>query len=201
MFIFGVTGSFGAGKTTVSKIFSKLGAEVIDADKISHRIIKNNNKVYKKILSLFSENISDTSGRINRKKLAKIVFNSKRLLRKLCQIIHPAVISEIRKQIALKRRCACDVIIIDAPLLIEAKLISLVDRLVVVKAKREVQIRRIKEKMNLSKSEILKRINNQIPIRDKLTFADYVIDNSSSFSNAEKQVRDIWNKEIVKARR
>ena len=197
MFIFGITGSFGTGKTTVSKMFSRLGAEVIDADKIVHKLIKENNSVYKKIVSLFGENIlNKNSKQINRKKLASVVFNNKSLLRKLCEIIHPSVISEIKKQIAMRKQCACKIIVIDVPLLIEANLSSLVDRLIVVKTKQKIQINRIVAKMKLSRSEILKRIKNQISLRDKIKLADYVIDNGSSFKNTEKQVKDIWNKKI-----
>ena len=197
MLIFGITGSFGTGKTTVSEIFSKLGAEIIDADKIVHNIIKENKKVYKKIVSLAGKDIlNKTSKQIDRKKLSKIVFYNKGLLKKLCEIIHPSVILEIKRQIALKKRCACEIIIIDAPLLIEANLSSLVDRLIVVKTKQKIQINRIVAKMKLSRSEILKRIKNQISLRDKIKLADYVIDNGSSFKNTEKQVKDIWNKKI-----
>jgi len=197
MFIIGITGSFGTGKTTVAQMFSNLGAEVIDADEISHKVIKKNSRTYKRIISLLSEDILDkTSGQINRKKLAKVVFSSKSLLKKLCTIMHPQVILEIKKQIAKKKRRTPKAIVIDAPLLIESNLTSLVDRLIVVKTREDTQIGRIKKKMKLPKSEILKRIKNQISLRDKIRIADYVIDNGSSFKNTEKQVKDIWNKKI-----
>jgi dephospho-CoA kinase len=199
MSVFGITGSFGSGKSTVSGIFSSLGARVIDADKIVHEIIKQDRSVYREIVSLFGEAVVDKKTKqISRKALGKIVFNNKRLLRKLCDIIHPRVIREIKGKITKNKKSKNSVIIIDAPLLIEAGLISLVDKLIVVKTKREFQIERIHRRTGLSESEILRRINSQASLKEKIKHADYVINNSFSLDTTKRQVRDIWNKEIIK---
>ena len=200
MRIFGLTGSFGTGKTTTSKMFSRLGAEIIDADKIAHNLLIKDSGVYKRIISLFGEDILNRrSMQIDRKRLAKIVFNNQYLLKALCSIVHPSVILEIKRQIyRLKRKHSCRAVVIDAPLLVEAKLTSLVDKLIVVKAKREIQIKRMNKKMQLSKSEVLKVIKSQTPLKDKIKLADYVIDNNSSFNHTRKQVKDIWNNEIAR---
>lgn len=199
MFIFGVTGSFGTGKTTVSKMLVRLGAQIIDADKITHLILKTEKSVFQKIVLLFgSEILSKDSKQINRKKLAKKVFGHKRLLEKLCKIIHPKVILQIKNEIAKKKKFTSKAVVIDVPLLIEANLFSLVHKVIVVKAKETNQVERMKKKMKLSRSEILARIKNQIPLKKKIKVADYVIDNNANFSNTYRQVKDIWNKEILK---
>ena len=192
--IIGLTGGIASGKTTVAGLFKKKGALVLDADKIARKVIERDSPVYRKVVRFFGSDILNKDRSINRRCLAKIVFSSSLKLKKLNSFIHPVVIKIINDE--LKKRKGKRVVVIDAPLLIEANLSSLVDRLIVVKTKQKIQINRIVAKMKLSRSEILKRIKNQISLRDKIKLADYVIDNGSSFKNTEKQVKDIWNKKI-----
>lgn len=169
--IVGLTGSFGTGKTTVARMFKKLGAEVIDADKIVHKFI-------------------DAS---TRKKLAKIVFKRKAYLELLCKIIHPLVIKRIKKEIK-QLKPKKNIVIIDAPLLIESGLHRIVDILIVVKAKKATQIQRAMRHMGLRKDEISKRIRFQMPLREKINLADFVIDNDGTIDETRRQVMDIWKK-------
>ncbi len=186
--ILGLTGSFGSGKTMVAKIFKSFGAKVIDADKIAHRIIKPQSQIYQKIISIFGKNILKKNKTIDREKLAQIVFNNKNLLKKLNQIMHPQIIKIIKSQI---KNYKSKIIILDAPLLIEAGLANLVDKLIVVKAKKKEQIERLQAKLPLQKREILKRIKAQIPLQDKVRLADFVIDNSATIKNTKRQVAQI----------
>jgi dephospho-CoA kinase len=186
--IIGLTGSFGSGKTTVARSFSTLGAKVIDADKIAHSLIIPRGAVYKKIVSVFGKDILDKNKRIDRVKLGRIVFFDKKLLFKLSRIIHPEVIKIIKNKI---RDSKSRLIVLDVPLLIESGLNKIADKVIVVKAMRYKQIERIKNKTHLSKAEILKRIKNQMPLRQKEHFADFIIDNNGSIKETEKQVRKI----------
>ena len=186
--ILGITGGFGSGKTTVARIFKSFGAKLIDADKIAHRVLKQGGKVYKKIIKTFGRDILKKNRQIERQRLAKVVFNNKNLLKRLNGIIHPEVIRIIKNEIKVSR---ARVIVLDAPLLLEAGLGRIVDKLIVVKITKGRQIERIKNKTSLSKADILKRIASQIPLRAKVRLADFVIDNSGTVEKTKKQAEQI----------
>jgi len=186
--ILGLTGSFGSGKTTVAGIFGSHGAKIIDADKIAHRFINPRTKIYKKIIDAFGKDILKKNSAIDRDKLAKIVFNNKLLLKRLNKIIHPAVIGVIKEEIKTSPE---RIIILDAPLLIEAGLEKIVDKLIVVTITREEQIKRICKKTGLNRTDILKRITAQISQNVKSRFANFIIDNSGTVENTKKQIQVI----------
>ena len=189
--ILGLTGSFGSGKTTVARIFRSLGAKIIDADRIAHRLIKPRTKIYKKIINTFDRDILKKNRAIDRDKLAEVVFNNKYLLKKLNSIVHPEVIRAIKKKIETS---SGRVIVLDAPLLIEAGLQNLVDKLIVVTITREKQIERISKKTGFSRQDILKRIEAQIPQNVKSRFANFIIDNNGAIYQTKRQVKEIWKK-------
>lgn len=166
--IIGITGSVGTGKTTVSGMLRKLGAHVVDADKIVHRIL----------------------GKSARKRLAGFVFDQPQTLKKLCRIIHPLVKREIFSE--LKKHKSRRAIVIDAPLLVESGLDEECDFLLVVKANLREQLARASGGLSLSKEQIRKRIKQQMPLREKIRLADFIIDNRGTLKNTEKQVKEIW---------
>jgi dephospho-CoA kinase len=185
--ILGLTGSFGSGKSTVAKMFACLGAKVIDADKIGHKLFSPRGGVYKKIIKAFGKGIISSSGAIDRQRLGKKVFSEKSALRKINSITHPEIIKAIKKDIIRYR----GLVVLDAPLLIEAGLLSLVDKLVVVKTNKLIQLKRISARDNLSKGEIEKIIRSQAPLKSKERLADFVIDNNGSIEETEKQVKQL----------
>lgn len=191
--ILGITGSFSSGKTTVARMFASGGAKLIDADKIAHSVLKPGCRAYKKIVASFGKGILAKNARINRKKLSGIVFNNKILLEKLNAIVHPRVVGIIKEQIKNSRS---KVIVLDVPLLIEAGLVKLVDKIIVVKANTKKQIQRAKIKTSLGRVDIMKRIRSQVPLRVKLGLADFIIDNSGSIDKTRNQVaqirRQLW---------
>jgi dephospho-CoA kinase len=186
--ILGLTGSFGSGKTTVAAILKSYGAGVIDADKIARRVSLPGKTAYKNILRIFGKGFIGKDKRINRAKLAARVFDNRALIIKLNLAVHPEVIRVIKKEIG---RLNSGVIVVDAPLLIEAGLKSLVDKLIVVKISRKNQLKRIFKKMRITKSAILKRQKAQMPLENKVRLADFVIDNDGSIENTRKQVKQI----------
>lgn len=189
--ILGITGSFGSGKTTVAGMFKSFGARIIDADRIARQLTRPKLKIYKKIIDTFGRDILKKDKTVDRNKLAHIVFENKNLLKRLNRILHPEIISIIEERIRSSRT---KIIVLDAPLLIEAGMAGLVDKLVVVKITRKKQIKRIQGKASLSKKEILERIKSQIPLQVKVALADFVIDNSGTVNNTEIQVIKIWKK-------
>ena len=186
--IVGLTGSFGSGKTTVARIFKSSGVKIIDADSIAHRVIRPKNPIYKKIINTFGKDILNKYRTINRNKLAKIVFDNKKLLERLNKIMHPEVIRIIREKL---KAVSAGIIVLDAPLLIEKGLEKIVNKLIVVTITREKQIERIRQKMDLNRIDILKRINAQIPLCHKVRLADFLIDNSGTVEETKKQVMAI----------
>ena len=187
--IVGLTGGIGTGKSYVASIFKKLGAKIIDADKLAHKALEKNSVTYKKITAVFGESILDTEGSINRKALGRIVFNDKKLLAKLNKIIHPFVIRTIRDRIKASRG---ETLIIDAPLICEAGILGLMDILIVVKASRKNQVKRCIKKFHMGEKDVCKRIACQMPLSEKVGKADYVIDNDGTKMRTLIQVKQVW---------
>lgn len=189
--IVGLTGGFGTGKSFVAGIFKRLGAKIIDADKLAHKTLKKGSITYKKIIAVFGRSILDAEGRIDRKKLGRIVFGNKREISGLNRIIHPVVIRQIKNNI---RKSKNDILVVDAPLICETSLSGLMDVLVVVKASRQKQIDRCLKKFNLKKEDICKRMSCQMPLKAKISKADYVVDNNGTRKETLIQVMKIWQK-------
>lgn len=195
MLVVGLTGSLGTGKSTVAGMFRRLGGKVIDADDLNRKLLGPRGGCVKPVLRVFGKSIL-TKGCIDRRKLSTVVFSNPRQLKKLCGIIHPAVIRQTKKTIAHYRKGQNKriVVIIDAPLLIEAGLESIVDLLVVVKANRRQQLGRIMKRTGIARGEALKRIKAQMPLAEKIRMADAVIDNRGSLAKTKKQVRVLWQR-------
>lgn len=180
--ILGITGSFGSGKTTVSNIFKKYGFEVINADKLYHGIYNKNKALRNKIKKEF--------GTLDRSKIKKIVFNNYKKLQKLNKITHPIIINTLKKQINRINKNNKK-IAIDVPLLFEAKMQNMFDKIIVVKCNEKTQIKRLLKKKKYSKKEIMQIIRSQMPIEEKVKYADFVLDNSKTIKETEKQVHTI----------
>ncbi|MCM8780746.1 MAG: dephospho-CoA kinase [Candidatus Omnitrophica bacterium] len=187
--VIGITGSFGSGKTTVAKMFKRLGAKIVDADRIAHQLIRPQTRIYRKIIDVFGDGIIAKQRNIDRKKLAKIVFNDRNLLQRLNKIVHPEIIKSIKKEI---KRIPKGVIVLDAPLLIEAGLKSIVDKIIVVNINSKIQMQRLLKKTASERDDIIKRIRAQVPLSVKIRQADFVIDNSGKINQTEKQIKKIW---------
>lgn len=194
--IIGLTGGFGTGKSYVAGIFRSLGARVIDADKIAHDALKKSSGTYRKITAAFGPSVLDRKGNIDRKLLARAVFGDRTLLKKLNTIIHPGVIRTIKSEIRKSPRDG--VIVIDAPLLIEAGLKNIVNKLVVVTCTRGEQIRRCCKKFGINKKEVLKRVRSQMPLSSKVKMADYRINNGAARAETRKEIVKIWRRIVWK---
>jgi len=191
--IIGVTGGFGMGKTTVSGYFKRLGAKVIDADRIARGALKKVAPSYRMLVRAFGRGILDRRGRIDRARLAGAAFGDKKSLKKLRDITHPYIIRKIRAAVRRElRRGMAPAVVIEAPLLIESGLHAMADYIVVVRASRASQFRRIKKRTGLGRREALKRIAGQMSIIEKIKMADFVIANDGTKRETEKAVKKIW---------
>ena len=187
--IIGITGSIGSGKTTVASIFSKQGFLLINADEISHSLIRKNRAGYRKVLTEFGDKILDKNMDIDRKKLGDIVFNDARKLDKLNSLLHPSIGSEIRKK---TKKSKNKDFVLDIPLLIETNAKNLVDKIVLVKSDKRNIFSRLRKKYPREKIE--KILKNQMPFKQKLRYADFVVKNDGNDKGLEKQVLEILKK-------
>src|SRR3989338_8163519 len=183
--IIGITGNFGSGKTTVSNMFRKHGFEVINADKLYHGIYNKNKVLRNKIKKEF--------GTLNRNEIKKIVFNDYKKLKKLNEITHPIIIKGIKNKIQEIQKNKNDgvKIALDVPLLIEAKMQNMFDKIVVVKCDEKTQIKRLLKKGKHSEEEIKNIIKSQMPIEEKIKYADFVVDNSDALEKTNNQIEAI----------
>ena len=193
MTVIGLTGSFGTGKSTAARMFKDLGARVLDADIIAHNLIRPGRDCWRKIVHCFGRDILNRNQTINRDKLAKIVFRKQQDLRKLEEIIHPLIVGEIASRLRkIENSRKDEIVVIDAPLLIETGLAKKVDILIVVNLNRVRQKARVLKQKRISQDQILKRIRSQLSLSKKIAIADYVIDNNGKKNDTRRQVKKIW---------
>ncbi len=198
--IVGITGGIACGKTTVSELLAGKGAIPINADEIGHQLLKSDSPVIDELVDTFGTEILDQSGDVSRKKLGEIVFNDKSARERLNVLLHPLIIqrSRSRAQQLVNEDPSC-VVLLDAPLLIEAGAYDSVDLIVVVTASNETQLQRILERSQqqnrpLTKADAQARIDSQMPLSEKVKYADVVIENEGSIEGLQKQVESLWDK-------
>ncbi|MBI4778609.1 dephospho-CoA kinase [Candidatus Desantisbacteria bacterium] len=187
--IIGLTGSIGTGKTTVAGIFRDLGAAIINADKIARGIVEPQMPAWQQIIDAFGEKVLNIDSTINRHYLGELVFNDRLSLERLNRITHPLINEEIQKQIQEQND---KIIIIDAPLLIEAGVEKIVDKIIVVTTSRDTQIKRLRIRDLFSDLQIEARLNSQLPLEAKIEKADYIIDNDGNTLETIRQIKKIW---------
>ncbi len=193
MIVVGVTGNMGSGKTTVSRMLRDMGAEVVDADQLAREIVQPHRPAWRELVAEFGSSILREDGTIDRRRLARMVFADAERLRRLNEITHPRIIEEIDARIrAARRRGDTRVLVIDAPLIIEAGMVSMVDRIWLVRADQEVRMQRLLQRGEYTRSEIRDRLRAQMPENEQLRYADAVIDNSGCIEETRRQVRALW---------
>ena len=188
----GLTGGIASGKSTVSKEFEKLGTFVIDADQIARALTRPQKPLWRKIIRYFGREIQKEDLTIDRSKLGQKVFSREGEREVLNKMIHPEikrVIDKRRREIGKDDPNA--MVLIDAALLIETGAFREMDRVIVVSASKENQIRRLMDRESLSVEEAQRRIKVQMPLEEKLKYADYVINTNGSLEDTRKQVRKI----------
>ncbi len=181
MIFVGLTGGVATGKSTVAKMLERCGAFVIDADALAHQVMEPGKPAWRAIVKTFGKTVVHPDRTINRPALGAMVFRNRAKLRLLEQIIHPRVAREQAKLTRLAcRQDPKAVVIYDVPLLYEAGIDARVDKVIVVTVDRETQISRLKKRNGLTRTEALRRIRNQWPLRNKVAAADYVLDGTTA---------------------
>ena len=198
--IVGLTGGIVCGKTTVAKMFEDLGAKIIDVDILGHKVILPHQKSWEKIIKVFGKNILKEDLKIDRAKLGNIVFNDKNYLKKLNEITHPEITRLINNTIKKFKNHPFNIkkiLIVDAPLIYEAKIDKLMDKIITVYIDEEEQIKRLIKRNHFPRHEAIKRIRSQMQVKEKIERSDYVIDNNHSLIKTKNQVKKIWG-ELIK---
>lgn len=197
MQLVGITGGIASGKSLVLDTFMSLGAYGIDCDVLSREVIRPCSKAWWEIVNFFGTGIVRNNLEIDRKKLRDIVFRDSEQRKILERIIHPEVWMRCMERMEAIEKIEANpnvLVVIDVPLLIETGLQKKFefDKVIVVYVREETQIRRVMEREGITKEEAKKMIGIQMPLKEKLKFADFVINNEGPREETEKQVRKVF---------
>ena len=192
MLIVGLTGGIGSGKSAVTEMFRQEGAEVIDFDYLARLVVEPGTPAWRDIVEYFGRRILFSDKKLNRSALAEIVFSDEESRKALEGFTHPRI---FEKRDALLKRIKeedpLSVVVIDFPLLFELGLRNGLDEVILVYVPRDVQIERVANRDNLTPEAVEKRLKAQMPIEEKRSLSDYVIDNQGSLTETRAQVKKI----------
>ncbi len=191
MKVLGLTGGIGSGKSMVARMFAQLGAEVIDADQLARDVVEPGQPALEEIATAFGRDILMPDGRLNRGKLARIIFADPAARARLNAITHPRIRERMDAEIAA-RRSGSGVLVVDIPLLYENDRTGTVETVIVVWVDPDTQLRRLYERDGLTVEEARQRIAAQMALDEKRARADLVIDNNGSREDTRRQVEAIY---------
>lgn len=196
MLTVGLTGGIACGKSEIAKFLSLKGAKIIDLDQVAREVVEPGTEAWSNIISFFGQDVLSQDGTLDRRKLGRIIFSDAEKRKKLNEITHSTIIQRVQ---FLKEKYFADsenrdkVLVIMAPLLIEAGMYNMVDRVIVVYCDEKIQKARLMERENIDEQEAERRIRSQMPLKEKLGYAHHVIDNSGSLEKTKKQVSELWD--------
>lgn len=190
-YVIGLTGNIATGKSLVRRMLEHLGAYTIDADSLAHQAMAPGAPAYKPVVSMFGRWILEPDGRIDRTKLAAVVFSHPEALARLEALTHPIVIQAIS---TLIKRSHHRVIVVEAIKLLESEIAGMVDTIWVVNTSEQQQIERLMTRRNLPEEQARRRVQAQNPQADKLARANVIVDNSRNPEDTWKQVRAAWSR-------
>lgn len=201
MLMVGLTGGIGSGKSVVTRMFQDEGAYVIDLDELARCVVEPDKPAWRDVVAYFGTGILNQDRTVNRSALAEIVFSDPKNRKVLEELTHPRIFEEQDALIkAIKDQDPCSVVVIEFPLLFELSFQKKFDKVIVVYAPRDAQVKRAGERDGLSEKEVEKRLKAQIPINEKRLLSDYIIDNEGSLYSTRDQVREVM-KELRKLAR
>ncbi len=191
----GITGQIGSGKTTAAKILASFGAAVIDADRIGREVVDRSAPLRKRLANQFGSEILTLSGKLSRKRLARLAFADKAAKRSLDRLVHPFLLKELQHQMKKLAR-QHEVIVIDAALLLDWELDHQMDVVLVIHTSEETRLKRLVAR-GISKEDALARQKAQLPFSEYRRRADYVLLNNSTIDKLEIKLQRLYKKFIV----
>lgn len=189
VFLVGLTGGIGSGKSTVARLLADRGAVVVDADAVAREVVEPGQPAFRQLVERFGQSIVGSDGALDRPALAALVFDDEQARADLNAITHPAVGGEITRRIAAAPPDA--VVVVDVPLLAEAKLTRLYEMVLVVEAPRALRLERLEER-GLTRADAEARMAVQATDEERRAIADVVVDNSGDLAALEREVARAW---------
>jgi dephospho-CoA kinase len=193
MFVIGLTGGIGSGKSTVSEMLRAKGAAVVHADLVGHEVYRPDTNVWDEIVTAFGRHVLTADGQIDRRKLGSIVFADTEALARLNAITHPPMRRLMAERLDELRRQGERVAVLEAALLIEAGWIDLVDEVWLTLLRPAVASQRLMDRSGLSREEAEKRIASQLSNDERLAHADVVIDTDCSLEEVARRIDELWD--------
>jgi dephospho-CoA kinase len=199
MFLVGLTGNIGSGKSTVAQLLSERGATIIDADVLARRAVESGTDAHRLIVERWGTSILSADGTLDRAALRRVVFSDPAELEQLNAIVHPEV-ERMRAELVERARQRGDrLVVCDIPLLFERRQTEGFDRLVLVDAPRPMRLERLVRERGLRETEAMDMIVAQMPAELKRARADFVIDNDRSLTVLDHQVDEVWTALVAAA--
>ena len=190
----GLTGGMGSGKTTVGQMLNDLGAHIIDADTITRSLVEPGQPAFQEIVHLLGSGVLRDDGTLDRGKIADRVFNDTGKKAALEAILHPRVFAEEQRQYnEIRKSDPSALVVLDAALLIESGNYRKVDKVIVVACDEETQIQRILAKNKFTRADIERRLRQQMPLKEKIKFADYVLHNDSGYPELKEKIEALFH--------
>lgn len=187
-----ITGGPGSGKSVVARMFQELGAAVLDADAVAHAVVAVGAPAWQELKEVFGAEFFLEDGELNRPLMARRVFTDPQARERLNEIVHPHVAREIRARLEDLERRGVKLVLVEVPLLFEAGLAAGYDKVIVVDADPQEQRERLQARDSRGNAEIQGLIHAQMPLADKVSRADYVVDNRGSLEETRRQLQTIW---------
>ena len=196
MFVIGLTGGIGSGKSAVTALLGELGAAVVDADKVGHQAYQPHTETWQAVVDAFGTDILQPNEEVDRRKLGAIVFSDPKELARLNSIMHPRMYTMLEVQLNEMRESGVEVAVLEAAILIEAKWTPLVDEVWVTVASEDTVVLRVQQRNNLAEEEIRRRIRSQLSNEERAEHANVVIENNAGMQELQDKVNDLWNNHV-----
>ena len=197
MYVIGLTGGIGTGKTAVADLLRELGATVVDADKVGHEAYRPGADAWQAVVAAFGKEIVTEGDEINRKRLGAIVFGDPAELARLNSIMHPRMYRMMEERLDGLRSEGCRAAVVEAALLIEADWQPLTDEVWVVTATEEYAVSRTAARSGLSEEAVRARIASQMGQTERVLHADSVIENDGTPEDLRRKVSETWNRRVL----
>jgi dephospho-CoA kinase len=189
----GLTGGLASGKSFVGHALAELGCFLIQADEIGRQVQEPGGEAYDEIVRAFGTGMLNADGTLDRRKLAALVFHDPEQLKRLNSIVHPPVILRRKAMEDEYARAHPDgIAVTEAAILIETGSYREFDRLIVAVCSAEQQVERAMSRGHLTREEVLDRMNRQMPLDEKVKYADYIIDTSGPKEHTLAQTRAVY---------